>query len=324
MSQSLSTTTFSEIPSSEWVASNSLAFAIRDRFPVTPGHTLIITRRVVPTWFEATPQERAAVLELVERVKAALDEELRPEGYNVGFNAGEAAGQTVMHLHVHVIPRRRGDMDDPRGGVRHVIPSKGNYRACHASPLSRGGTTDSFLKHVGPLFVGAREITILAAFVQDSGLRLLRDRLFDALSRGCRVRLLTGDYLNITQAEALQQLLDWMNEVDVTASESDADAKGGTLEARIVEVARLGDGITSFHPKSWRFEGAGLAAAFVGSSNISHAALSRTFRGYPGSEGTLRSARARGPGLDEVLAHQPRGCLARREWHAQGFPLVSP
>jgi len=120
---------FLTLPSTTWVAQNAHAFAIRDGFPVTPGHTLVITRRLVPDWFSATLEEQQAIFALVEIVKRQLDEgEPRPDGYNVGFNAGEAAGQTVMHLHVHVIPRYRGDMDDPRGGVRHVIPSKGNYK----------------------------------------------------------------------------------------------------------------------------------------------------------------------------------------------------
>ena len=120
---------FSAVAETEWVASNALAFALRDTHPVSPGHTLVITKRVIATWFDATLEERAAIFELVDVVKARLDTELAPQGYNVGFNAGEAAGQTVMHLHVHVIPRFIGDMDDPRGGVRHVIPSRGNYLA---------------------------------------------------------------------------------------------------------------------------------------------------------------------------------------------------
>ena len=110
------------------MASNALAFAIRDAYPVTPGHTLVVPRREVATWFDATRAEQVAMLELVDEVKRVLDRGTpRPDGYNVGFNAGEAAGQTVMHLHVHVIPRFRGDVDDPRGGVRHVIPGKGCY-----------------------------------------------------------------------------------------------------------------------------------------------------------------------------------------------------
>ena len=119
---------FLERPASEHVARNTLAFAIRDAFPVSPGHTLVVPFRLVPTFFDATPEEQAAVLELVRVVKGQLDAlDPRPDGYNVGFNAGVAAGQTVMHLHVHVIPRYAGDVPDPRGGVRYVIPAKANY-----------------------------------------------------------------------------------------------------------------------------------------------------------------------------------------------------
>ncbi len=116
---------FLKIPEKEWVAENALCFAIRDKYPVSQGHTLVIPRRVVETWFDASREEQASIFELVEVVKAELDAEFHPDGYNVGFNAGVAAGQTVMHLHVHVIPRFKGDMEDPRGGVRHVIPEKG-------------------------------------------------------------------------------------------------------------------------------------------------------------------------------------------------------
>ncbi|MDO9016086.1 MAG: HIT domain-containing protein [Myxococcales bacterium] len=121
---------FLAMPESAHVAANALAFAVEDRYPVSPGHTLVIPRREVRTWFDATRDEQTAMLDLVDVIKQGLDARSpSPDGYNVGFNAGEVAGQTVMHLHVHVIPRYRGDMDDPRGGVRHVIPSKGNYLA---------------------------------------------------------------------------------------------------------------------------------------------------------------------------------------------------
>jgi len=112
------------------VAGNALAFAIRDAFPVSPGHTLVVPRRLFASWFEATPEERAAIFELVDAVRQELDRSDKPpEGYNIGVNVGAAAGQTVAHLHVHVIPRYAGDIPDPRGGVRHVIPGKGNYLA---------------------------------------------------------------------------------------------------------------------------------------------------------------------------------------------------
>jgi diadenosine tetraphosphate (Ap4A) HIT family hydrolase len=116
------TSPFLQLPPEAHVASNALAFAIRDGFPVSAGHTLIVPRRLVATWFEATREEQVAMLELIDVVKAQLDAELQPDGYNIGINAGAAAGQTVMHLHMHLIPRFAGDVPDPRGGIRHVIP----------------------------------------------------------------------------------------------------------------------------------------------------------------------------------------------------------
>ena len=113
---------------SEWVASNTLAFAIRDNYPVSPGHTLIVPKRAISSWFDATSEERHALIELVDEVRRQLEEKFSPDGYNIGMNVGEQAGQTVMHLHVHIIPRFRGDVDDPTGGVRNVIPEKGNYK----------------------------------------------------------------------------------------------------------------------------------------------------------------------------------------------------
>jgi superfamily II DNA or RNA helicase/diadenosine tetraphosphate (Ap4A) HIT family hydrolase/SOS-response transcriptional repressor LexA len=256
---------FLELPREKWVAWNDLAFAIRDGFPVSPGHTLVITRREVRTWFDATREERQAVLDLVEQVKQQLDSELSPQGYNVGFNVNEAAGQTVMHLHVHVIPRYRGDMDDPRGGVRHVIPWKGNYRREPAPALSTGGTADPFLEHLRPLFARAARVDVVAAFIQDSGLTLLEASIAAVAARGAHVRLVTGDYLNITQAEALCRLLDWQE-----ALRSDS---GGTFTARVIETERLPGPTRSFHPKSWHFEDGGFGVVFVGSSNVSHSAL---------------------------------------------------
>ncbi|CAB4757414.1 unannotated protein [freshwater metagenome] len=123
----LPTSVFSAIPPAEWIASNDVGFAILDRFPVTEGHSLIISHRVISTWWDATASEQAGLMALATRVKLILDGRFAPDGYNLGFNAGAAAGQTIDHLHIHLIPRRTGDVADPRGGVRYVIPERGNY-----------------------------------------------------------------------------------------------------------------------------------------------------------------------------------------------------
>jgi diadenosine tetraphosphate (Ap4A) HIT family hydrolase len=106
---------------------NELACFFEDKYPVTLGHTLVITRRHIESYFDATEPEKRAIWQLVDLVKVALDQSRKPAGYNLGVNVGATAGQTVMHLHAHVIPRYEGDMVDPRGGVRHVIPEKGKY-----------------------------------------------------------------------------------------------------------------------------------------------------------------------------------------------------
>ena len=111
----------------EIVLANDLCYARYDRYPVSPGHLLLIPFRHVAGLFDATDEEQAALLALVREAKDFLDEHFHPDGYNVGVNVGEIAGQTVMHLHVHVIPRYAGDVADPRGGVRGVIPEKRVY-----------------------------------------------------------------------------------------------------------------------------------------------------------------------------------------------------
>jgi diadenosine tetraphosphate (Ap4A) HIT family hydrolase len=127
-SASSASSPFLEVPQANWIGANRLAFAIPDGFPVSPGHTLVVPKRLVATWFEATVEEQNAIMELVNVVKQKLDARTPvPDGYNIGVNVGAAAGQTVMHLHVHLIPRYRGDTPDPCGGVRHVIPDKANY-----------------------------------------------------------------------------------------------------------------------------------------------------------------------------------------------------
>jgi len=118
---------FCTIPASRIVAQDSLVFVVRDACPVSPGHTLIIPRRHIASFFEITEAERASTFNLLGQEKLQLDVEFSPQGYNIGINDGASAGQTIPHLHIHLIPRYQGDQTDPRGGVRWVIPEKARY-----------------------------------------------------------------------------------------------------------------------------------------------------------------------------------------------------
>ncbi|MDP3122410.1 HIT family protein [Polynucleobacter sp.] len=118
---------FCTLPQERIIDSNDLALVIRDGYPVSPGHTLIIPKQHIGSWFEITPEEQSAMLNLLERAKAVLEEEFKPDGYNIGINDGPIAGQTVPHLHIHLIPRYKGDLEDPKGGVRWIIPGKAKY-----------------------------------------------------------------------------------------------------------------------------------------------------------------------------------------------------
>ena len=118
---------FCAIPPEQILIDGPIAVAARDSYPVSKGHTLIIPRRHVASFFETTDEERQAMMKLLDEMKAMLDREHKPDGYNIGINNGAAAGQTVMHLHMHLIPRYAGDLPDPRGGVRWVIPEKAAY-----------------------------------------------------------------------------------------------------------------------------------------------------------------------------------------------------
>lgn len=111
----------------QFVLENELAFAIMDAFPVSKGHMLIIPKRHVETYFDVTPKEAEAMKDLANKAKDYLDNLYKPDGYNIGLNCGEVAGQTVMHCHMHIIPRYKGDSDNPKGGIRKIINGNGNY-----------------------------------------------------------------------------------------------------------------------------------------------------------------------------------------------------
>jgi ATP adenylyltransferase len=120
---------FCFMPADRVVASNALAYAVHDGFPVTEGHTLVIPKRHVENFFGLSDEEVLACNQLHEELRSTImAQDQLVEGFNVGMNAGEVAGQTIFHFHIHLIPRRKGDVENLRGGVRHTIPGKGFYR----------------------------------------------------------------------------------------------------------------------------------------------------------------------------------------------------
>ena len=106
---------------------NDFFFIIKDNFPVSPGHLLLISNEVKKDYFELNKDERDNLNDVIEQGKKIVENEFEPDGYNIGMNCGESAGQTVFHFHCHLIPRYKGDMENPRGGIRHCISGKGYY-----------------------------------------------------------------------------------------------------------------------------------------------------------------------------------------------------
>ena len=255
---------FCSVTEERKVFSGEHVLAIWDAYPVTEGHILIVPYRHIPVFSELNDNEKTEIIKGVEIAQSILRQQYSVSAFNVGFNEGPAAGQTVGHFHIHVIPRRAGDMHDPRGGVRHVIPDKGNYLkktayqtiSQNAVPHERGlisGREDALISHLLPYIDQAIAIDVVVSFILDSGFRLLQPHFQDLLDRGGRLRLLTGDYLDVTTPSVLRNLLDL----------------SGDAKLSVFESSQL-----SFHPKSWIFhfpQNNGLA--IVGSSNISETAL---------------------------------------------------
>lgn len=263
-----------------------LILGLWDMFPVSPRHALIVTRRHITDWFEASLEEQLALLEGIKIARSVILAKADPTGFNIGVNVGEVAGQTVPHLHVHVIPRYEGDVSDPRGGVRHVIPGFGNYlafeapfatevRRSHTFPHVAESSPARYVDDVPRVYgsevrpIGdrllqdlgqARAIDIAVAFVTQSGLDRLLPHLDDLVTRGGRLRFLTGDYLGVTDPGALRRLLDLES------------AESGNADLRIFECSdELG-----FHPKAYLLHGAdNTGAAYVGSSNLTSQGLDR-------------------------------------------------
>jgi diadenosine tetraphosphate (Ap4A) HIT family hydrolase len=118
---------FCSVAPAKIIAQNRLSFTVRDTLPVSPGHTLILPKRHIASIFDATKDEVAALWDALQEARNELLNEFSPDGFNIGVNDGLASGQTILHLHIHLIPRYQGDMPDPRGGIRWIFPDKAVY-----------------------------------------------------------------------------------------------------------------------------------------------------------------------------------------------------
>ena len=120
---------FCNVPSSEYIFENNLAFSTFDSYPVSKLHTLIIPKRHVENYFDMSEEEVLSCNQLIKKMKNKIQElDSTVDGFNIGTNSGKLAGQSIMHCHIHLIPRRKNDVDNPQGGVRGVIPSKQHYQ----------------------------------------------------------------------------------------------------------------------------------------------------------------------------------------------------
>jgi diadenosine tetraphosphate (Ap4A) HIT family hydrolase len=119
---------FQKVPREQYLFETNSFYIIADNYPVNAGHLLIISKQLRKTYFELSEEERNELPSLIDHARKIIEKQYNPDGYNIGMNCGAAAGQTVMHFHCHVIPRYKGDMSDPRGGVRHCVEGKGYYQ----------------------------------------------------------------------------------------------------------------------------------------------------------------------------------------------------
>lgn len=263
-----------------------LVLGLWDAFPVSDGHALLVTRAHRHTWFDATEEERAELTWAIDTARSAIQRRYpEVQDFNLGVNVGAHAGQTVPHLHLHVIPRRRNDVPDPRGGVRGVIPSRRLYSELRPTgeTLVTTGPDSPLLPLLTRELERAHQLDVAVAFVMQSGVRRLLPHLRDLLARGGRFRLVTGDSLDITDPVALRALRDLQVAVP--------DAQ---LELKVFSAPGV-----SFHPKAYivTSRDGSDGVAFVGSSNISDSAL------VEGVEWNYRVVTARDPeGFRQVQA----------------------
>lgn len=229
--------------------------AVWDAAPVSPGHALIAPQRHISSWFSLSPAEQQALLQAIVYIRKAIDRKFDPAGFNIGFDEGFAAGQRFDHIHLQVIPRYSGDMENSAEGIRHIVDQ--NLPEVSQDKLLICGDTDPFLPYLLHHIDRADTIDIAVAFTMSSGIQQVYDYLHDLLKRGGRLRFLSGDYLGVTDPDALLVLLDLQ------------DVHKAKVDLRIYQTQGH-----SFHPKAYIFhDREGNDSAIVGSSNLSAMAL---------------------------------------------------
>lgn len=314
--------------------------------PESTGHAVLVTKRHVASWFDATEEEQREALAAVAVARAAIDATHgAPDGFTLRVNVGSAAGQTVPHLAVDVVPRwgdggTGGDRGHPRSippgfvsADQTAAPVGGSLTGAlfaslpHDAPLVAGDQDDPLLPHLIGHISAAAEVDLAVAFVLPSGLSRLRPHLQELLERGGRVRVLTGDYLDVTDPGALRVLLDLADEARSVHSHA-APRLGVRREGMALRI--FDASAQAFHPKAYIFRSPdGSGVAYVGSSNLSKTALEAgvewNYRVVPSAD--LRGFRSVEEGFERLFAHPRTSELSEawvRAYEARRRPTDAP
>lgn len=304
---------YCDLDDSDALFSSDLVVAVAAPIPDAPGHSLVIPRRHVPTYFEASTWEQSELWRAVAEIKKLLDEIHHPAGYNVGFDVGAVAGQQVMHCHIHIVPRTAAAGDGNHQNKRQ--PRATSSSTDTGLPRFVPGQEEPLGRVLQKALQTAARFDVVVAYVHPGGLKALEADLLDALKRDVRVRILVGDYQGGTSADALRWLLSLDNDND-------------GLEAWFFHTETGGP----FHPKAYVFhdgsgpDGAG-GTAYIGSSNLSGPALGNGIEWnlrLVSSEDvdTFRAVTAR---VEALLAHPSTKRLTREiiDAYEERFPTLA-
>jgi len=216
---------FCDLSDKQVVVENGLAAALLDKYPVNQGHLLIIPKRHVPDYFTATAEEINAIHELINEAREYLDKEFRPDGYNIGVNVGSSAGQTVFHLHFHLIPRYAGDVDNPKGGVRNFKESLVPYPALRNSEEQDGQVViyNKLVRDkIADIVNQAGKMPVIRIAAGEELAALMKKKLMEEVL----------EYLNTGQPEELADILEVLRALAVGHDMSWSDVETETFSKR--------------------------------------------------------------------------------------------